>query len=297
MQGHLVIIGGAEQRDVGSPVLRRFVELASEVDGPLMVLTAATQDPQKSWEKYRDGFRDLGARDVRHLEVFDRQQANDPALCGKVRGAAGIFMTGGDQAKLLAIAGGTVLCDEMRRAYVERGACIAGTSAGASAMSEHMLSSAESHRSPIDTHVELVAGLGFLTPALIDQHFSERGRLSRLLAGVAHNPKLIGVGIDENTALVVARGGGLEVIGEGAVTLVDGREMRTGVVSRGEDQQVFQATDVQLHLLPAGAGVIDAKGDRIDGEMSVSLREVVNLLVSPDAVDRQWRQTKEQACA
>jgi cyanophycinase len=117
-------------------------------------------------------------------------------------------------------------------------------------------------------------------PAGIDQHFSARGRLRRLLAAIAHEPKLAGIGIDDNTALVVARGRGLEVIGEGAVTLTDGRDMRSAVARRGDDEQVFQATDVRLHLLPAGADFIDAggQGDGAGGEMSDALRSLVRLV-------------------
>jgi cyanophycinase len=273
-------------------VLRRFVELADRVDGPVFVLTAATEEPQESWDSYRRGFEELGAGTVEHLDVADRRMANDPDLCARVRDARGIFMTGGDQTRLLMLVGGTALCDSMRLAYVERGACIAGTSAGASAMSEHTLSSAESRRSPIAAEVELVAGLGFLSPAVIDQHFSERGRLSRLLAAVAHNPKLVGIGIDEDTALVLSRGRGREVIGAGAVTLVDGRRMRTSLVKQANNGQAFQATDVELHLLPAGGGFLPADpGDRHAGqEMSPALVSLVQLLASGDAVDTTQRQ-------
>lgn len=286
--GHLVIIGGAEDRDGQEmPILERFVELAGERDAPVLVLTAATEDPEGMWKVYRKSLGRLDAGKVEHLHVRDRNDANDPALCEQVLKARAVFVTGGDQARLLSLSGGTLLCENMRRAYIEHGSCIGGTSAGASAMSEHMLSSAPSDRSPLATDVQLAAGLGFLLNGVVDQHFSERGRLGRLLAVVAHNPKLVGVGIDENTALVVARGRGLEVIGAGAVTLVDGHELRSRVVER-EDGNVFLASDVRLHLLPAGSGFVEADPARDDG-LSPTLRAMVRLLADPEAVDKQFR--------
>jgi cyanophycinase len=286
--GHLLIIGGAEDREGDMPILRRFIELAGRDERPILVLTAATEDPEKMWEVYRKGFAELDAGRVEHLPIRHRDEANDPGVSRRVFEARGVFVTGGDQARLLTLTGGTQLCEHMRRAYIENGTCIAGTSAGASAMSEHMLSSADSHTSPIATDVRLTAGLGFLLNGVVDQHFSERGRLGRLLAVVAHNPKLVGVGIDENTALVVSRGKGIEVIGQGAVTLVDGRELRSRVVER-DDGDVFQVTDVRVHLLPAMAGFVQAQ-DEPDEELSDSLQALLRLLSGREAVDRQFRE-------
>jgi cyanophycinase len=290
--GHLVIVGGAEDRQGDMPVLERFVQLLPKGKGPVLVLTAATEQPDEMWKIYRRGFHEIGVKEVEPLHVDERGQANDPQLYEKVCQARGVFMTGGDQKKLLSLISGTRVCEAMRQSYIERGICIGGTSAGASAMSEHMLGHMASGESPITTDVSLVVGLGFVLNAVIDQHFSERGRLSRLLAVVAHNPKLIGVGIDENTALVVSRGRGIEVIGQGSVTLVDGREMRTRLVGEG-DKQVFQATDVRVHLLPAGGGFIAAhprtKAEEVEGDVSPHVQALVQLLAGKDAVDTQFR--------
>jgi len=285
-----VIIGGAEDRQNGKQVLRRFTEL-TQGNGPLYVLTAATEDPKKAWKTYERGFRDLGVWHVEPLDVERREDANDEQVFRKVFKAGGVFMTGGDQVKLLSVLSGTRLCEAMRQAYIDNGACIAGTSAGASALSEHMLGHMPSGENPLASDVRLVVGLGFVLNAVIDQHFSERGRLSRLLAVVAHNPKLVGVGIDEDTALVIARGRGIEVIGSGALTLVDGREMRTRLVGERE-HEVFQATDVRLHLLPAGCGFIPVQPHGKEGEADVSpkVSELVRLLAAPDAVDTQFRE-------
>jgi cyanophycinase len=166
--------------------------------------------------------------------------------------ADGIFMTGGDQKRLLAIIGGTALDAEMHTALKVRGACIGGTSAGASAMSGHMLAQGSTDLLPEKGAVSLGAGLGFLHRVVIDQHFSERQRLSRLLSVVAQNPYLQGIGIDEDTALVVERGRGIEVLGEGSVTVVDGRTMDTNMADIAE-RATPELIDVRLHLLPAGS--------------------------------------------
>jgi cyanophycinase len=206
-----------------------------------------------------------------------------------VLSARGIFMTGGKQACLVSRIGGTRLGENMRRAYIDNGACIAGTSAGASAISEHMLWAGDSHSSPTATDFRLVAGLGFVLNAVVDQHFSQRGRMSRLLAVIAYNPKLAGVGIDENTALAIARGEGVEVIGDGAVTLVDGHEIDSRMIDR-QDKAVFQVSDVRVHLLPAGAGFVSARVPpaRDEAGISAAMRQLVVLLAGCDAVDRQF---------
>jgi cyanophycinase len=291
--GHLVIVGGHEEREGHKAVLRRFVDLAGPgraSRGPVHVLTAATEAPDEVWRTYAQAFRSLGVSGVKHLQVDYREQANDPAVWEPVAEASGVFITGGSQKKLIALLGGTRLCDTLRHAYMRRGTCIAGTSAGASALSEHMLSEAAAEDHPLSADVRLVTGLGFLLNAVIDQHFSQRGRLPRLLSVVAHNPKLFGVGIDEDTALVIARGQGIEVLGSGAVTVVDGRDMRTRLVGE-PDREVFRATDVRLHVLPAGDRIRcgeDTQGAEVAG-YPPSLQSLVTLLCGDDAVDTQFR--------
>jgi cyanophycinase len=195
-----------------------------------------------------------------HLHLQSRQCANDAEHIRDIRDATGIFMTGGDQKRLLAIIGGTALDAEMHVALKLRGACIGGTSAGASAMSGHMLAQGRAELHPEKGSVSLAAGLGFLHKVVVDQHFSERQRLSRLLSVVAQNPYLQGIGIDEDTALVIERGVGIEVLGEGAVTIVDGRNMSTNIaeISNNETPELI---DVRLHLLPAGSKYRLPQGD------------------------------------
>jgi cyanophycinase len=249
--GHLVIIGGSEDRTNDKRILCRFVELAGGEHARLLIVTAASGKPDELWDDYDRAFAALGVRQREHLKLTSRQEANDEQHIRKIAEADAIFMTGGDQKRLLALIGGTAIDAEMHTALKVRGACIAGTSAGASAMSGHMLVEGRAGSRPEKGAASLGAGLGFLHRIVIDQHFSERRRLSRLLSVVAQNPYLQGVGIDEDTALVVERGVGIEVLGEGAVTVVDGRAMHTNMADI-KDHETPEMLDVRLHLLPAG---------------------------------------------
>ncbi|GGY19200.1 cyanophycinase [Massilia dura] len=250
--GHLVIVGGHEDHENSKEILSRFVQLSGGQGAAIAVITAASRVPDKMWERYDVAFREIGVREVIRVDLPDRATANDPALAVRVRACTGIWMTGGDQKRLLAMIGGTLLDEAMHAALKESGACIGGTSAGASAMCGHMLADGKADLLPEKGSVSLGAGLGFVQRVVIDQHFSERHRLARLLTIVAQNPYLLGVGIDEDTALVVERGVGIEVIGAGSVTVVDGRTMISDVadISTGGTPQLI---DVRLHLLPAGS--------------------------------------------
>ncbi|GAB3453139.1 cyanophycinase [Massilia terrae] len=249
--GHLVIIGGGEDLENDKAILARFVELSGGANARIVVITAASGIADEKWSDYDRVFGELGARQRVHLNVQCREDANDEQHIRAISEADGIFMTGGDQKRLLALVGGTALDAEMHTALKVRGVCIGGTSAGASAMSGHMLAHGRADR-PEKGAVSLGAGLGFLHKVVIDQHFSERQRLARLLSVIAANPYLQGIGIDEDTALVVERGVGIEVLGEGAVTIVDGRHMSTNI-SEIDDHKTPELIDVRLHLLPAGS--------------------------------------------
>lgn len=250
--GHLVIIGGGEDRTYGKEILGRFIELSGGPGARIVVITAASRVSDHMWEIYQQAFGELGVMDLSHLEIETRRDANSDRAVGMLSAADGIFMTGGDQKRLLALIGGTAVDRALHVAFKERNACIGGTSAGASAMSGHMLAKGEAVLQPEKGAVSLAAGLGLVQHVLIDQHFSERQRLGRLLTAVAQNPYLQGVGIDEDTALVIERGVGIEVLGEGAVTVIDGRHMRSNLAQIA-NRESPEMIDVRLHLLPAGS--------------------------------------------
>ena len=263
--GHLVIIGGGEDRKHDMEILSRFVELAGGADARIVVITAASQIADEMWKIYDGVFGTLGVKERSHLEITSREDANSEEFVRRVAAADGIFMTGGDQKRLLALIGGTAMDAEMHTALKVRGATIGGTSAGASAMSGHMLAQGRTDLLPEKGSVSLGAGLGFLHRVVVDQHFSERQRLSRLLSVVAQNPYLQGIGIDEDTALIIERGVGIEVLGEGAVTVVDGRSMSTNVAEI-KDRTTPELIDVRLHLLPAGSKYSLPNGEEQTGK-------------------------------
>jgi cyanophycinase len=251
--GHLVIIGGGEDRVDDKEILARFIELAGGAQARVIVITAASTVPDKMWEIYDNAFEALGVSDRAPMHIASRAEANDPENARRILDATGIFMTGGDQKRMLAMIGGTEIAGAMHDAILTRGACIGGTSAGASAMSAHMLADGKAELNPEKGAVSLGAGLGLVRRAVIDQHFSERHRLARLLSIVAQNPYLHGVGIDEDTALVIELGVGIEVIGNGSVTLVDGRNIISNVAD-ARRRASLELIDVRLHMLPAGSG-------------------------------------------
>lgn len=250
--GTMMIIGGGEDRTDNKEVLTKFVALSGGAGRPLVMLTAASKVPENVWEMYVEAMRDLGATNVRHVRIDDRADADNPALADIVAGASGIFMTGGDQKRLVASIGGTRIEQAMREAYSQRGACIAGTSAGASAMCTHMLAEGKADLAPEKNAVRLGAGLGLVHRVVIDQHFSQRHRIHRLLSVVAQTPFLIGAGIDEDTALIVHGRSGIEVIGEGMVTVLDCRSARSNIADLRAGA-VPTLVGVALHLLPSGS--------------------------------------------
>lgn len=251
VQGTLVIIGGAEDKDEKCLILKRFVELAGGAKGRLVVMTAAASKPRTSGERYRLLFRELGVDDVVVLDIASRQDAGIPSVAEELQQASGIFFTGGDQLRITSILGGTLVDDALRRAY-RSGAIIAGTSAGASAMSETMIVEGEEAEAPCKQTVQMAPGMGLLREVVVDQHFAQRGRVGRLLAAVAQHPYMLGVGIDEDTAIVVNPGGTFEVIGSHAVTVIDGRKIQETNISETGPREPLALTNVILHILPSG---------------------------------------------
>src|SRR6478735_3171921 len=198
----LLIIGGAEDRLGKATVLRRFVRLAGGRRARIVLIPTASSFQDEVIDAYREVFTRLGAPDPVVVNPQDRQAAHDPELVAKLDGATGIFMSGGSQLKLSQRLPGTPLGAALHRAHA-RGAVIGGTSAGASIMSQFMISMGDEGITPRQRHSQLSAGLGLLDGVIIDQHFAQRARYGRLMSMVAASPNLIGIGIDEDTAIEV----------------------------------------------------------------------------------------------
>lgn len=260
-----MIIGGGEDKTDAKDILQKFIALAGGPQQPIVVITAASKVPNDVWEMYRAAFDALEATHVSHVRINHRGEAEDEGLAQRIAHARGIFMTGGDQKRLVTFLGGTRLEQAMRGAY-ESGACIAGTSAGASGMCTHMLAEGKAELAPEKGAVRLGAGLGFVQRVVIDQHFSQRHRIHRLLSVVAQTPFLIGAGIDEDTALIVHGRAGIEVIGEGTVTVLDCRSARSNIADLRAGA-VPTLVGVALHLLPSGAAFAAGPAQAADGRL------------------------------
>src|SRR5712691_10968398 len=219
--GPIMVIGGAEDHRRDKVILSRFAKLAGGPDGHVAVISTASSLGDLATEIYRDLFTGLGVGRVSGLRPEEREQADDPAAASILQDATGVFLTGGNQLRLASVVAGTRLGQALFLAH-DRGVVIAGTSAGASAMASHMVAFGRSGPTPKNRMAQVSAGLGILPGIVIDQHFEQRGRIGRLLAIVANSPALLGVGIDEDTCAIVHADQSIQVIGRGAVTIVDG---------------------------------------------------------------------------
>jgi cyanophycinase len=248
--GPIILIGGAEDKRRDRVILSRFVELAGGEDAEIVVISTASTMGDRATEAYRALFGELGAREVRGIRPLTREEANDPEVVSVLADATGVFLTGGNQLRLVSVVAGTRLVDAVHRAQ-DRGAVVAGTSAGASAAATHMVAFGRPGATPKHRMVQISAGLGLVDRVIVDQHFEQRGRLGRLLAAVALSPGLLGLGLDEDTAAIVWADGVLEVVGRGAVTLVDGSAM-TSDAFRTKGHRPMMVSGAILHSLPGG---------------------------------------------
>jgi len=251
----LIIIGGKEDRSNDKVILR---EVARRVgSGKLVVSTVAmARGTDELFAQYEKAFRALGVKHVFNLDINSRGEATQDSKLRILDNAQGVFFTGGDQMRITSQIGDTPVYQRIREIY-DDGGVIAGTSAGASVMSETMLvygGDEESH--VIGDSVRMAPGLGLIGGVIIDQHFMERGRVGRLIGAVAQNPKNLGIGIDEDSAIVVERGKGFYVVGSGAVYVIDGSEVTYSNIAEEDLHKTLSIYDIRMHML--------SQGDRFD---------------------------------
>lgn len=247
----LLIIGGAEDKIGRVTILRRFVRLAGGRKSKIVVVPTASAMADEVIEVYSTVFSRLGCPDVTSVDPASRVESENEELIARIDEATGIFISGGNQLKLSQLIVGTPLGDAMVRAY-ERGAVVAGTSAGASIMSQFMISMGEEGVTPRQRSSQLTQGLGLVPGVIIDQHFDQRSRYGRLLSLVAGSPSLLGMGIDEDTAAEITDGNQLTVVGSGAVFVVDARRAITDAHEARRDAPLL-VTGAVVHSLPYGA--------------------------------------------
>ena len=229
-RGFIIPIGGGEDRVKEMQIHRKFVELSGGADADIIVIPTASMLAETGPDYHRI-FTELGAGTVEFLPITRRADCENPEFASMLDRATGIFMTGGNQLRLSAILGGTLVARKIRRKNAA-GVPVAGTSAGASIMSEHMVAGGSSNVSPAEGRITLAPGMGLTNAAIIDQHFTQRNRLGRLLTAASYNPFLIGLGIDEDTAAFIGPDNVLEVVGSGTVTVAQVHSSSTRCITR-----------------------------------------------------------------
>ena len=250
ISGNLIIIGGAEDKKGKKEILKRVAKYIDPNKDKMLIATIATEYPEKSYENYKTIFNNLGIKNIEKLDISVREEAFEKENIDLIKEADLLFFTGGDQLRITSMIGGSPVYDAIKELCIN-GGIIAGTSAGASVMSDTMIVEGNDEESPHKCTLKMSPGLGLVKNIIIDQHFAQRGRIGRLLSGVCQNPEVLGVGIDEDTAIVI-NDDELTVIGSGAVYFVDGRNIEYTNVSEKRQDEVFSIFNIKLHVLTAG---------------------------------------------
>jgi cyanophycinase len=246
----LVIIGGAEDKEGDCQILREFVRRAGGTKARIVIMTAATELPREVGENYIKVFERLGAEQARIIDTETRDDASSSTALEAVDKATGIFFTGGDQARITSILKDTDLDRAIHKRCAE-GIVIGGTSAGAAVMPDVMIVEGDSETNPRINIVDMGPGMGFLPGVVIDQHFSQRGRLGRLISALLIEPAVLGFGIDENTAMIVTDNQ-FEVVGQGCITVVDESEATHSNIDDILKDEPLAVCGAKLHILPHG---------------------------------------------
>jgi cyanophycinase len=249
-RGYLVPIGGAEEKFHNPEILDRFVDICGGKNARIAIIPTASEmeDTGRNYEKL---FRKLGIKHAQVLQLITREDCQSDKYLDYIEKADGVFMTGGNQLRLSTTLGGTPVAQTIRRRNVN-GMHVAGTSAGAAFMPEHMIAGGEEGSTPSPDMVTMAPGLGLTNSFIIDQHFRQRDRLGRLLTALAYNPFAVGIGLDEDTAAFIKPGDNLEVVGSGGITIIDPTRLSYSSMDRAKRGEPVSLIDVKLHILIEG---------------------------------------------
>ena len=248
--GYIIPVGGAEEKIGDVTILRRFAGLCGP-SGRIAIIPTASE-LSDTGARYEALFRELGVGPGPLLPIHEREDAERQELLDILDESDGVFLTGGNQLRLSTMIGGTSMAKALRRRNSE-GVHIAGTSAGAAFLCEHMIAFGREGASPRARIVTLAPGLGLTNRVIIDQHFRQRDRLGRLLTALSYNPFAVGIGLDENTAAFIGPDETLEVVGGGALTIVDPSELQFSSMARVRKNDPVCLIGLRLHILDHGA--------------------------------------------
>jgi cyanophycinase len=250
-RGYIIPIGGAEDKEHAPVIHRRFIDLCGGADARIIVIPTASKVADTG-DRYVRMFKDLGAGAAERLDFDSRRDCSEQNRLDRIAQATGIFITGGNQLRLTTILGGTPVAKLIRQRNAE-GVHVAGTSAGAAFLSEHMIAFGEEGSTPLAGKVTLAPGLGLTNRFVIDQHFRQRDRLGRLLTALAYNPYAHGIGLDENTAVFIGPDNVVEVEGSGAITIVDASGLEFSSMDLVDEGDPICLIGLVMHVLVAGA--------------------------------------------
>ena len=252
----ILVIGGAEDKVHGKEILQTFLNRSGGTNAIIGIIPCASREPSLIGERYYRIFEDLGAKQIKVLDIRDRTAADDPVYLDFVEQCTGIFMTGGDQLRLCGLLAETPLMNRIVARAQKQEISLAGTSAGAAVMGHHMIAGGSSGESPNRALVDMAMGLGIIPEVLVDQHFYNRNRLARLLSAISSHPELIGVGIDEDTCAMFESDGTIQAIGRGTVTIVDAKDITHNNKDHVYGSEPLSIHNLKLHIL--------CHGDRYD---------------------------------
>lgn len=267
-QGYLVSVGGAEDKgtDLEKGIIERnrlnffelgilhnIISLAKNHGDPIVeVITTASSIPLEVSEKYREAFAKLGCQNVGHINIRNREDAMNPEFIERVKACNCLMFSGGNQLRLSSIFGGTEFLEIVKDRYMNEHFVIAGTSAGAMAMSNTMIYEGSADRAHLKGEVKITTGLGFVHDVIIDSHFDKRGRFNRLAQAVAANPGAIGIGLGEDTGVIVSNGFELKAIGSGSVAIIDGKFIDYNNIADIEFGRPISVENIIVHLMTSG---------------------------------------------
>jgi cyanophycinase len=271
-KGKLIAIGGAEDKGAGGEngdatknnlnffelgILRRLVEEAGGNDARIEVITTASTIPYEVGENYLDAFGKIGCTNIGLMHIRNRQDTMNPDFMERIKTCNAVMFSGGNQLRLSVTDGGTEFLAVLKKRYQdEEGFVIAGTSAGAMAMSKTMIYEGNATRAHLKGEVKMTMGLGFIDGVIIDSHFEKRGRFGRLAQAIATNPQTIGIGLGEDTGMLITDGNKMEAIGSGLVIIIDGFDILHCNIADIPDGNPISIENLKVHFCEKGNGFI-----------------------------------------
>jgi len=247
-RGTLVLIGGNESKTDEMGPLKKFLDISGGKKAKIAIIPTASRNPIPDGEEYVKAFEDFGVSEAILVDVSTRDKANNPKNRKIIEDSTGVYFMGGSQLRISSILGGTITFYSIVDHY-NNGGTVGGTSAGSSAMSSTMIKSGRGDEGFIKGYLHFGPGLGFLPNIIIDTHFTKRARMGRLIHAVTENPGMIGVGIDENTGIVITSNGILTVYGEKTATIVDGHLIKDSNVYDAEEGETISVSPIKIHII------------------------------------------------